>query len=293
LTIVGSEPRSQRERMLAGEPYLADDPELAEERQRAARLIEAFNLTPKDGAGEGHRILAELLGALGEGVEIRAPFYCDYGYQIEVGARTFANFGLVALDVASIRIGEDVQIGPYVQLLTPTHPVEPEPRLSRIEGGRPIIIGDNVWLGGGVIVCPGVTIGENAVVGAGAVVVKDLPPNVLAVGNPARVIRSLMPTEKGAGMPAGQGSDEPIYQPNPDDMAGSASHAPYIARALDELPAAQSEVLRAAMAARRIAYEEREEGLAVVVDGFELCIVPREVTDPVTYPSSAGGAAEV
>jgi maltose O-acetyltransferase len=279
--------------MLAGEPYLADDPELTEGRRRAARLLEAFNLTPKDRPEEGRRILAELLGAVGDAVEIRAPFYCDYGDQISVGARTFANFGLVALDVTAIRIGEDVQIGPYVQLLTATHPVEPELRRARIEGGRPITIGDNVWLGGGVIVCPGVTIGENAVVGAGAVVVKDLPPNVLAVGNPARVVRTLMETEKGAGMPAGQGSDEPIHQPNPDDVAGFASHAPYIARALDKLPAAQSEALRAAMAARRIAYEEREEGLALVVDGFELCVVPREVTDPVAYPSSTGGAAEV
>ncbi|MEA2502911.1 MAG: maltose O-acetyltransferase [Actinomycetota bacterium] len=274
--------------MLAGEPYVAGDPELTRERRRAARLIEAFNATPKDRAGEGHRILAELLGALGEGTEICAPFYCDYGYQTFVGARAFVNFGLVALDVAAICIGDDVQIGPNVQLLTPTHPVEPDARLARIDGGRPISIGDNVWLGGGVIVCPGVTIGENTVVGAGAVVVKSLPANVLAVGNPARVVRRL----KGEAMPAGQEGDESIYQPNPDDMAGFASYAPYIARALDELPAEQVEILRAAMAARRIVYEEREEGLAVIVDGFEVCVVPRAVPDPVAYPSSAGGAAE-
>ena len=177
--------------MLAGEPFVAGDPELAGERHRAERLIQAFNATPKDEAVERHRLLDELLGAFGEGAEIRAPFYCDYGYQISVGARVFANFGLVALDVAPIRIGDDVQIGPNVQLLTPTHPVDPERRLARIEGGGPITIGSNVWLGGGVIVCPGVTIGEHTVVGAGAVVVKDLPPAVLAVGNPARVIRSL------------------------------------------------------------------------------------------------------
>ncbi|MCW3044478.1 MAG: galactoside O-acetyltransferase [Actinobacteria bacterium] len=275
--------------MLAGEPYLAGDPELARERRRAARLIEAFNATPRDRAEESHRILAELLGSLGEGTYIRAPFYCDYGYQTFVGARAFANFGLVALDVAPIRIGDDVQIGPNVQLLTPTHPVEPDARRAGVEGGRPITIGDNVWLGGGVIVCPGVTIGENSVVGAGAVVVKSLPANVLAVGNPARAIRSL----KGDAMPAGQEGDEPIYQPNPDDMAGFASQAPYIARALDELPAEQVETLRAAMAARRIVYEEREEGLAVIVDGFELCVLPRAVPESVAYPSSAGGAAEV
>jgi maltose O-acetyltransferase len=280
--------------MLAGDPFLAGDPELARDRRRATALLEAFNATPKDRDEDGRRILAELLGALGERVEIRAPFYCDYGYQIFVGARTFANFGLVALDVATIHIGYDVQIGPGVQLLTPTHPVEPEARRARIEGGSPIRIGDNVWLGGGVIVCPGVTIGENTVVGAGAVVVKDLPPDVLAVGNPARPIRNLK--TKGQAMPAGQESDEPISQPNqpnPAGMAGYASHAPYIARALDELPAERAEALRAAMAARRIVYEERQEGLAVIVDDLELCVVPREVADSVSYPSSAGGAAEV
>jgi maltose O-acetyltransferase len=277
--------------MLAGEPYLADDPELIGERHRAAGLMETFNATPGDRDEDGRRILAELLGALGEGAKIRAPFYCDYGYQIFVGARTFANFGLVALDVAPIHIGEDVQIGPGVQLLTPTHPVEPEARLAGIEGGRPIRIGDNVWLGGGVIVCPGVTIGENTVVGAGAVVVKDLPANVLVVGNPARPIRSL--ERRGEAMPAGQEDDGTIYEPNPDDTAGFAPRAPYIARALDELPAERAEALRAAMAARRIVYVEREEGLTVIVDGFELCVVPREVVDPVAYPSSTGGAAEV
>ena len=107
------------------------------------------------------------------------------------GARSFVNFGLVALDVTSITIGDDVQIGPNVQLLTPTHPIDPEERRSKVEAAKPITIGDNVWLGGGVIVCPGVTIGANTVVGAGAVVVRDLPANVVAVGNPARVVRNL------------------------------------------------------------------------------------------------------
>jgi maltose O-acetyltransferase len=117
--------------------------------------------------------------------------YVDYGVHIRVGARTFVNFGLVALDVAEISIGDDVQIGPNVQLLTPVHPVEPEPRRDKLEAARPIAIGNNVWLGGGAIVCPGVTIGENTVVGAGAVVTRDLPANVLAVGNPARPIRDI------------------------------------------------------------------------------------------------------
>lgn len=180
-----------RERMLAGEPYIADDPELAEMAQRAFVLMETYNRTPMADRAARRALLAELLGAVGEDVEIRPPFYVDYGVHITVGAGTFANYGLTALDVATITIGADVQIGPNVQLLTPTHPLEPAPRRAKWEGGSPIVIGDNVWLGGGVVVLPGVTIGENTVVGAGAVVTKDLPAGVIAVGNPARVIRTL------------------------------------------------------------------------------------------------------
>ncbi|MCW2638336.1 MAG: putative sugar acetyltransferase [Dactylosporangium sp.] len=183
--------RTQRERMLAGDLYIADDPELAADSLRAMRLSAQFNASPPDATEERRRILSELLGSLGEGTEIRPPFHCDYGYQTHIGARTFANFGLVALDVATITIGDDVQIGPNVQLLTPTHPIEAEPRRNKLEGAQPITIGDNVWLGAGAIILPGVTIGENTVVGAGAVVTKNLPANVVAVGNPARVIRTL------------------------------------------------------------------------------------------------------
>ena len=136
-------------------------------------------------------LLVELLGAVGDDTVIRSPLYVDYGSHITIGSGCFANYGLVALDVAPITIGDDVQIGPNVQLLTPTHPVEPVPRREKWESAEPITIGDNVWLGGGAIVCPGVTIGENTVVGAGAVVTKDLPANVVAVGNPARVIRDI------------------------------------------------------------------------------------------------------
>lgn len=183
--------RSPKERMLAGDLYIAEGPELARDYQRAMRLMESFNQTPAAVPEKRARLLRELLGSIGDDVTIRPPFYCDYGYHIHIGARTFANFGLVALDVARITIGEDVQIGPNVQLLTPTHPLEAEPRRAKLESAKPIAIGNNVWLGGGVIVCPGVTIGENTVVGAGSIVVKDLPPNVLAVGNPARIVRRL------------------------------------------------------------------------------------------------------
>ena len=183
--------RTQRERMLAGDPYVADDPELARDSLQAATLVKRFNDSEPSQPDARRRILDELLGSLGEDTEIRPPFHCDYGYQIHIGARSFVNFGLVALDVATIQIGDDVQIGPGVQLLTPTHPLEPEPRRAKLEAAEPITIGDNVWLGGGVVVCPGVSIGADAVVGAGSVVLDDLPAGVLAVGAPARVVRSL------------------------------------------------------------------------------------------------------
>ena len=184
------DPRSQRERMLAGDWYTSDD-ELRELTQRAQRLAERYAETWKTDPTAAREVLGDLLGSLGEHTVIRPPLYVDYGVHIRVGARTFVNFGLVALDVAEITIGDDVQIGPNVQLLTPVHPVEPEPRRDKLEAAKPITIGNNVWLGGGAIVCPGVTIGENTVVGAGAVVTKDLPSNVLAVGNPARPIRDI------------------------------------------------------------------------------------------------------
>ena len=184
--------RTQRQRMLAGDLYIADDPELALASLKAMRLTDLFNQTRADDKSGRLRILRQLLGALGESTEIRPPLYCEYGDQLRIGARTFVNFGLTALDVATITIGDDVQIGPSVQLLTPTHPVDPELRRSKLEAALPITIGDNVWLGGGVIVLPGVSIGANTVVGAGSVVVRDLRASVVAVGNPARIVRDLV-----------------------------------------------------------------------------------------------------
>jgi maltose O-acetyltransferase len=188
---MSEEPRSQRERMLAGDWYTPDDEELRALMQRAQKLAERYAEMWKTDPTAAREVLGDLLGSLGEHTVVRPPLYVDYGVHIQVGARTFANFGLVALDVAEITIGHDVQIGPNVQLLTPIHPVEPEPRRNKLEAGKPISIGNNVWLGGGAIVCPGVTIGENAVVGAGAVVTSNLAANVLAVGNPARAIREI------------------------------------------------------------------------------------------------------
>ncbi|WP_101523895.1 sugar O-acetyltransferase [Nocardioides houyundeii] len=182
--------RTMRERMLAGQPYVTDS-EIAAMTAAAQQRMAAYNACdPTDAAGR-RGLLEELLGEVGEEVEVRSPVYVDHGDRISIGPRTFVNFGLTALDVAPITIGADVQIGPHVQLLTPTHPLDAQQRKDKWESAAPITIGDNVWLGGGVIVCPGVTIGDNTVVGAGAVVVSDLPAGVLAVGQPAKVIRHL------------------------------------------------------------------------------------------------------
>lgn len=183
--------RSMRDRMLAGEQYIADDPHLEEDSRRAQRMTHRINHCDPTDTATLQALFTDLLGAYGPGAQIRPPFRCDYGYQTFFGARSFANFGLVALDVARITIGEDVQIATHVQLLTATHPLEAGPRRDKWEAAEPITLGDNVWLGGGVIVCPGVTIGADTVVGAGSVVTADLPPAVLAVGVPARVVRRL------------------------------------------------------------------------------------------------------
>lgn len=186
-----NDPRSMRQRMEAGDLYLAEDAELAAASQRAIMQAHRYGqLWPED-RDAAEVLLAQLIGSLGEDVEIRPPLFVDYGRYITVGARTFINYNFTALDVAPITIGTDVMIGPNVQLLTPTHPLDPGLRRDKLEAAKPITIGDNVWLGGGVTVLPGVTIGENTVVGAGAVVTRDLPANVVAVGNPARITKQL------------------------------------------------------------------------------------------------------
>jgi maltose O-acetyltransferase len=177
--------RSQRDRMLSGELYRADDPELVAGREACKRLLNAFN------AGDAH-VLHELLGSLGEGSEILPRFQCDYGTHTSIGAGCFVNYDTIFLDCASITIGDHVQIGPRVQLVTALHPVDDHAsRRAGWESAAPIVIADNAWLAAGVIVCPGVTIGENAVVGAGSVVVRDIPAGVVAVGSPCRVLRKL------------------------------------------------------------------------------------------------------
>ncbi|MGO4784752.1 sugar O-acetyltransferase [Cryobacterium sp. W22_MBD10_FK3] len=183
--------RTNRQRMLAGDLYIADDPDLELAAHRAVRLANEYLAAFTVDAAAARPILADLIGDLGEGAVIKPPLFVDYGSHITIGAGTFINYNLTALDVAMISIGRDCQLGPNVQLLTPTHPLAATPRRDKLEAAQPITLGDNVWLGGGVIVLPGVSIGDNSVIGAGSVVTRDVPANVIAVGNPARVLRAL------------------------------------------------------------------------------------------------------
>jgi maltose O-acetyltransferase len=183
---------ADKDQLLAGQPYLAGADDLVADRRRARELTERLNAcSMASGLAERNAILGELLGGLGERTEILSPFHCDYGYQIFVGARTFINFGAVILDSAPVRIGDDVQIGPGVQLVTPTHPLDPVKRRTGLEWGSPITIGDDAWLATGVIVCPGVAIGPGCVIGAGSVVTRDMPERHLCFGNPCRPVRPI------------------------------------------------------------------------------------------------------
>jgi maltose O-acetyltransferase len=182
---------TMKDRMLRGELYIADDAQLAADNARAQRLLDRYNATLHDEQDERDALLRSLLGAVGDGVVVKPSFRCDYGTPITIGAGTFVNYDCVMLDVAPIAIGSACQIATRVQLLTATHPIDPGPRRAGWESGAPITLGDNVWLGGGAIVCPGVTIGADTVVGAGAVVTSDLPAGVVAVGVPARVVRPI------------------------------------------------------------------------------------------------------
>lgn len=182
---------TELEKMLAGQLYVAADPELAALRLRARRLTWAYNQSRADEVQERRRLLDELFGRLGQHAEIEPPFHCDYGRHIVAGDRLYMNFGCVVLDCAEVVIGDNVAFGPYVQVLAATHPLVAAERIKGPELARPICIGRNVWVGGGAIICPGVTIGENTTIGAGSVVVKDLPAGVLAAGNPCRVVREI------------------------------------------------------------------------------------------------------
>jgi len=181
----------RRENML---PYLADEA-VMNQMAEARRLTQQLNTADRSDYKTLMEITANLLGK-GEGAFINPPFYCDYGFNIEVGRNFFANYNCTILDVAKVKIGNDCQFAPNVSIYTAGHPVHPETRKSGYEFGMPVTIGDNCWLGGGTIVCPGVTIGDNVVIGAGSVVTKDVPSNVIAAGNPCRVIRKITDEDK-------------------------------------------------------------------------------------------------
>lgn len=176
--------------MVAGEPYDPDDPELVAARRRARELTGAYNATAPEEADRRRDLLAELFGAVGDGVAVEPPFRCDYGDNIAVGDDFFANFDCVILDVAPVEFGDHCQLGPGVHVYTATHPMDAERRRER-ESGDPVTVGDDVWIGGSAVLNPGVTVGDRAVVASGAVVTDDVPADVVVGGNPARVIRKL------------------------------------------------------------------------------------------------------
>ena len=187
---------TQKERMLANLPYKAWMDGLEEERTENRKRIYEYNNLPPEQWDRKTDLLKGILGKTGKIVHINAPFHCDYGYNIEVGENFFANYNLVILDVGKVRIGDNAQIAPNVSIYTAGHPVHPDSRNSGYEYGIDVNIGDNVWIGGNVCIMPGVTIGSNVVIGAGSVVTKDIPDNVIAVGNPCRVVREITDADR-------------------------------------------------------------------------------------------------
>jgi len=186
----------QKERMLAGLPYKAWLDGLTEAREACARKLYEYNHLPPERWDERPALLRSILGKCGESAHINPPFACDYGVNIEVGENFFANYNLVILDVGRVVIGKNAQIAPNVAIYTAGHPVHPDSRNSGYEYGIAVTIGDNVWLGGNAVILPGITIGDNAVIGAGSVVTKDIPANVIAAGNPCRVIREITENDR-------------------------------------------------------------------------------------------------
>lgn len=178
--------RSEKAKMLAGELYVADCPELAADNARANEWMDRYNARQAIPAEDRRSMLAELFARVDDDAFIRPPFHCDYGYNISLGRGAFLNFGCIILDVAEVTIGAGTQIGPGVQILTADHPRDPAQRRQRLEFGRPVHIGANVWIGGGAMILPGVTVGDDAIVGSGAVVTRDVPAGATVVGNPAK-----------------------------------------------------------------------------------------------------------
>ncbi|ACK49105.1 acetyltransferase, CysE/LacA/LpxA/NodL family [Methylocella silvestris BL2] len=177
------------QKMLAGALYRADDPEISAAHRKACIWLERYNSMLAASIAERHAALAELLGEVGAGVNIRPPFHCDYGFNIRIGAGAFLNFNCVILDVVAVSIGQMTQIGPAVQILAADHPRDPAQRRAMLESGRPVSIGANCWIGAGALILPGVTIGDDCIIGAGSVVTRDVAAGATVASNPARRLR--------------------------------------------------------------------------------------------------------
>jgi maltose O-acetyltransferase len=183
--------KSEKDKMLAGELYRPADPELLADHQRTQRLLAQYNAISVGEGDDRMALLRRLLGSVGDGTVIKPIFVCDYGYNIRLGRNAFVNYHCVFLDCAPIEIGDNLQMGPAVQLYTATHPLEADVRRAGLEYARAIRIGHDVWIGGAAVILPGVTIGDRSVIGAGSVVVQDVLPARVVVGNPARIVRVL------------------------------------------------------------------------------------------------------
>jgi maltose O-acetyltransferase len=183
--------KTEKQKMLNGELYNPLDKQLSEERKNARLLFKSLNDSSVDQVGQRLEILKKLIPNAGHGLWIESPFYCDYGSNIRLGEKVFFNFNCVILDVAPVRIGNRTMFGPNVQIYTATHPVNHLERASGLEFGKPIEIGDDVWVGGSAIINPGVRIGDRSIIGAGSVVTRDIPSDVIAAGNPCKVIRRI------------------------------------------------------------------------------------------------------
>ena len=182
---------AEKQKMLSGELYNAADPVLANERMQARLLLKQYNESGADQQELRKQLLKKLMPLQGTGLWIEPPFYCDYGANISVGDKVYFNFNCTILDLMKVSIGNNVLIGPAVQIYTAMHPMNWEERASGLEFANAITIGSDVWIGGGVIICPGVTIGNRSVIGAGSVVTKNIPDDVFAAGNPCRIIKAL------------------------------------------------------------------------------------------------------
>lgn len=184
--------KSEREKMLSGELYDPLDPQLSRERDHCRDVCLLLNTSREDQKDERQHLLAELFGKQTD-AWLQPPFFCDYGTNIVLGAKVFFNFNCVVLDVARVTIGSNTLFGPSVQIYTATHPIRAAERRKGLESAKPITIGADVWVGGGAIICPGVTVGDRSIIGAGSVVTRDVPSDAIVAGNPARVIRTLPP----------------------------------------------------------------------------------------------------